>query len=249
MRAIILAGGRGTRLAPYTTVVPKPLLPVGDMPILEIVMRQLAHYGFTRVTLSLGYMAEYFKLFFAHHKSLSRLVEIDFVEEEQPTGTAGSLSAIPDLEGTFLVMNGDLLTNIDYRKLIDFHRQHGAILTIATQNKTVRIDLGVLESDDQGAVTGYREKPQLHYQISMGIYVYEAEVLRHIPKNDYLDFPDLVCKLLAMNRKVQTFFNDSCWLDLGRIEDLQQATEIFLARKREFLPGEAEKMVALRPAA
>jgi NDP-sugar pyrophosphorylase family protein len=249
MRAVILAGGRGTRLAPYTTVIPKPLLPVGDMPILEVLIRQLAYYGFNRVTLSLGYMAEYFKLFFAHHKSLSRLVEVDFVEEEHPTGTAGSLSAVPDLEGTFLVMNGDLLTSIDYRELIEFHRRHGAILTIATQNKKVPIDLGVLDTDDQGAVIGYREKPLLHYQISMGIYVYEAEILRHIPKNDYLDFPDLVCKLLSDNRRVHTFFNDACWLDLGRAEDLQQATEVFLARRHEFLPSTAGELAALRPAA
>jgi NDP-mannose synthase len=249
MRAVILAGGRGTRLAPYTTIIPKPLLPVGDTPILEVLIRQLAHYGFTRVTLSLGYMAEYFKLFFAHHRSLSRLLDIDFVEEEHPTGTAGSLSAVPDLKGTFLVMNGDLLTSIDYRRLIEVHRQRGAILTIATQNKNVPIDLGVLDTDDEGAVTGYREKPLLHYQISMGIYVYEAEILQHIPKNEYLDFPDLVCKLLHAKRKVHTFFNDACWLDLGRAEDLQQATEVFLARRHEFLPGIAENLVALRPAA
>ena len=249
MRAVILAGGRGTRLAPYTTIIPKPLLPVGDMPILEVLIRQLAHYGFSRVTLSLGYMADYFKLFFAHHKSLTRLVEVDFVEEEHPTGTAGSLSAVPDLEGTFLVMNGDLLTSIDYRELIEFHQRHGAILTIATQNKKVPIDLGVLDTDDQGAVIGYREKPLLHYQISMGIYVYEAEILRHIPKNDYLDFPDLVCNLLSANRRVHTFFNDACWLDLGRAEDLQQATDVFLARRHEFLPGTVGELAALRPAA
>ena len=249
MRAVILAGGRGTRLAPYTTVIPKPLLPVGDMPILEVLIRQLAHYGFTRVTLSLGYMAEYVKLFFAHRKSLSQLVEIDFVEEEQPTGTAGSLSAIPDLEGTFLVMNGDLLTNIDYRKLIEFHRRHGGILTITTQNKDVGIDLGVIESDDRGVVTGYREKPTLHYQISMGIYVYDAEILQYIPKNDYLDFPDLVCRLLRADGKVHTFFSDACWLDLGRPEDLAQATEVFLSRRHEFLPCGAGNLAACRPAA
>src|SRR5215470_7891383 len=105
MRAVILAGGRGTRLAPYTTVIPKPLLPVGDKPILEIICRQLARAGFSRITLSLGYMSDYFRTFLAQNRSLRRIVAIDFVEEEVPTGTAGSLACVPDLEGTFLVMN------------------------------------------------------------------------------------------------------------------------------------------------
>lgn len=236
MRAVILAGGRGARLAPYTSVIPKPLLPVDDMPILEIVLRQLAHHGFTRATLSLGYMAEYFRLFVAHYKSLAQLLAIDCVEEEVPTGTAGSLSSIPDLDGTFLVMNGDLLTNIDYRELLEHHRRSEALLTIATQNKSVRIDLGVLDLDEAGCVTGYREKPQLDYRISMGIYVYEAEVLKHIPRDQYLDFPDLVLKLRRAGHKVATYHNDACWLDLGRIEDLERATEVFRARREEFLP-------------
>ena len=254
MRAVILAGGRGARLAPFTTVIPKPLLPVADTPILEIVLRQLAHYGFTRVTLSLGYMAEYFKLFFAHHKSLSELLEIDFVEEETPTGTAGSLSAVPDLNDTFLVMNGDLLTSLDYRKLVEHHRCSQSALTIATQNKRVNIDLGVLETDAQGCVTAYKEKPKLDYQISMGIYVYEPEVLSHIPRNTYLDFPDLVLRLLRANYRVNTYFNEACWLDLGRIEDIQRATEVFQSRKDEFLPPPGAAQIAagrvsLRPAA
>lgn len=238
MRAVILAGGRGARLAPYTSVIPKPLLPVGDTAILEIVIRQLAHYGFTRLTLSLGYMAAYFRLFLAHYKSLGKLMEIDCVEEEVPTGTAGSLSSIPDLDGTFLVMNGDLLTNIDYRALVERHQQNGAMVTIATQNKSVRIDLGVLEADASGDVVGYREKPQLDYRISMGIYIYQAEVLKYIPRDQYLDFPDLVLKLLRAGRKVTTYHNDACWLDLGRIDDLQRATEVFQSRRAEFLPDE-----------
>src|SRR6516225_3680375 len=121
MRAVILAGGRGTRLAPYTTVIPKPLLPVGNMPILEIVVRQLAHAGIDHLTLSLGYMSEYFQVFLAHHKLLKRLMRIDFVEEEKPTGTAGSLSSVPGLDSTFLVMNGDILTTLNYRQLLEAH--------------------------------------------------------------------------------------------------------------------------------
>ncbi len=147
MRAVILAGGKGTRLAPYTTVIPKPLLPVGDTPILEIVCRQLAEAGFTRITLSLGYMSSYFKTFLAEHRALRRVIDIDYVEEEEPTGTAGSLASVPGLEGTFLVMNGDILTTLDYRELVRHHKDSGALLTIACHRKQVRIDLGILELD------------------------------------------------------------------------------------------------------
>jgi NDP-sugar pyrophosphorylase family protein len=237
MRAVILAGGRGTRLAPFTTVIPKPLLPVGDMPILEIVVRQLAHAGIRQMTLTLGYMSEYFRAFLAQHKSLGRLMQIDFVEEERPTGTAGSLSSVPGLEGTFLVMNGDVLTNLDYRALLEFHTAQEALLTIATHRKPVKIDLGVLETDSSGCVTNYIEKPTLNYMVSMGIYVYEPQVLRLIQPGEYLDFPDLVLKLVRAGQRVTTFPNDACWLDLGRPEDLQRATDIFLERKEEFLPS------------
>jgi NDP-sugar pyrophosphorylase family protein len=237
MRAVILAGGRGTRLAPYTTVIPKPLLPVGNMPILEIVVRQLAQAGIDHLTLSLGYMSEYFQVFLAHHKSLKRLMRIDFVEEEKPTGTAGSLSSVPGLDSTFLVMNGDVLTDLDYQALIDQHKSRKAWLTIATHSKPVKIDLGVLEDDRDGNVTNYVEKPVLNYTVSMGVYVYEPQVLSFIGPGEYLDFPDLVLKLIRAGRPVGTFRNEATWLDLGRPEDLQRATDIFLDRKDEFLPG------------
>src|SRR5258707_12586090 len=171
MRAVILAGGRGTRLAPYTTVIPKPLLPVGDMPILEIVVRQLVHAGIDHVTLSLGYMSAYFRAFLSQHQSLGRLVKIDFVEEEKPTGTAGSLSSVPGLDSTFLVMNGDILTNLNYRALLDYHASPKAWLTIAPHRKMGKMDLGVLETGPSGLVTNYVEKPTMDYAVSMGIYV------------------------------------------------------------------------------
>jgi NDP-sugar pyrophosphorylase family protein len=240
MRAVILAGGRGTRLAPYTTVIPKPLLPVGDLPILEIVVRQLARAGIDHLTLSLGYMSEYFRVFLSHHKSLSRLMRIDFVEEEKPTGTAGSLCSVAGLESTFLVMNGDVLTNLDYRALLSHHAGRQAWLTIATHNKPVKIDLGVLEDDRDGNVINYIEKPVLNYLVSMGIYVYEPAVLQFIQPGVYLDFPDLVLKLLGAGKRVSTFHNEATWLDLGRPEDLQLATDVFLERKDEFLPVTAD---------
>jgi NDP-sugar pyrophosphorylase family protein len=236
LRAIILAGGRGARLAPYTTVIPKPLLPVGDLPILEIVLRQLASAGIDHVTLTLGYMSTYFRAFLAQHRYLNQLLRIDFIDEEKPTGTAGSLASVPGLDGTFLVMNGDILTNLDYRDLIDSHRKSKAALTIAAHRKLVKIDLGVLETDAAGSVTNYIEKPTKDYAVSMGIYVYEARVLEWIQPGAYLDFPDLVLKLIGAGQKVHTFANDAEWLDLGRPEDLQRASEIFQEREADFLP-------------
>jgi NDP-mannose synthase len=235
MRAIILAGGRGTRMAPYTTVIPKPLLPVGEKPILEVVFRQLAAAGFTRVTLSLGYMSDYFKVFLAQHAALRRLVEIDYVEEEKPTGTAGSLASIDGLDDHFLVMNGDILTDLDYSALVKQHVESGAYLTIAGHKKPVKIDLGVLETDATGAIVDYVEKPTLNYLVSMGIYVYRPEVLRYITPGEYLDFPSLVLKLLSEGKPVKSYANNAMWLDLGRPEDLQAANEIFIERESQFI--------------
>jgi NDP-sugar pyrophosphorylase family protein len=229
MRAVILAGGRGTRLAPYTTVVPKPLLPVGGMPILEIIVRQLAHAGVGPITLALGYMSKYFRAFLAQHNFLSRLVEIDFVEEDKPSGTAGSLSAVPGLNDPFLVMNRDVLTDLDYRALLDFHASAEAWLTIAAHRK-------VVETDGSGHVTNYVEKPTIHYSVSMGIYVYQPQVLEFIAPGERLDVPELVLRLLDAGKKVAAFRNDAAWLDLGRPEDFQRATDLFLERAREFLP-------------
>jgi NDP-sugar pyrophosphorylase family protein len=236
MRAVILAGGRGTRLAPYTQVIPKPLLPLGDRPILDLVIHQLAAAGFTRVTLTLGYMSDYFKVFLAQRPELHRLVKIDFIEEHEPTGTAGSLAAVKGLDEPFLVMNGDIFTDLDYAALVQQHRERQSWLTIATYLKPVKIDLGVIESDEQGLVTDYIEKPTLNYAVSMGIYMYSPEVLSFIPKGKYLDFPTLVLKLRDAGKPVSTFKSDCTWLDLGRPEDLLAATEMFIAKEAQYLP-------------
>jgi NDP-sugar pyrophosphorylase family protein len=246
MRAVILAGGRGSRLAPFTTVIPKPLLPVDDKPILEVILRQLGRAGFDHITLALGYMSTYFHAFFAQHRSLKSLARIDFIEEEQPTGTAGSLAFVPGLRGTFLVMNGDIFTNLDYRDLLAHHHVQKSLLTIALHQKDVQIDLGVVKTDAAGQVTEYIEKPTLAFGVSMGIYVYSDEVLAFIKPGEYLDFPTLVGRLLSAGKKVSGYPNNACWLDLGRVEDLHRASEVFAARRHEFLPDETP--CTLRPA-
>jgi NDP-sugar pyrophosphorylase family protein len=225
MRAIILAGGKGTRLLPYTTVIPKPLMPVGERPILEIVIRQLEYDGFSRITLAVGYLAELIEAYFGNGNKYG--IKIDYSKEDKPLGTIGSLSLIDGLDETFLVMNGDVLTNLDYRELIDFHQRSAAMATIATYKKEVKIDLGVLEMDDGLRLKQYTEKPTLKYDVSMGIYVFEPEILSLIEPNRYLDFPDLVLNMIKAGKNVTAFPFDGYWLDIGRHEDHARALEEF----------------------
>ncbi len=225
MRAIILAGGKGTRLLPYTTVIPKPLMPVGERPILEVIIRQLKHNGFSQVTMAVGYLAELVEAYFRDGKKYG--VEIDYSREDKPLGTIGALSLIDGLDKTFLVMNGDVLTNLDYDQLVTFHNENNAVATIATYNKEVKIDLGVLEMDESFELKNYLEKPTLRYHVSMGIYVFEPEILELIEPNGYLDFPDLVLSLIKAGKKVFAFPFDGYWLDIGRHEDYELAQEDF----------------------
>ncbi|MBS0206256.1 MAG: NTP transferase domain-containing protein [Planctomycetes bacterium] len=227
MRAVILAGGCGTRLSPYTAVIPKPLLPVGRTPILELVIRHLAAHGFTRATLALGYMSTYFKAFLQNNPAITSLLEIDCIEETQPLGTAGAVKPIVGLDETFLVMNGDVLTDLDLGTVLAWHRQQQAALTIAAIHHPVRLDFGILKTDADGRVIDYIEKPTLQHLVSMGIYIYEPSVLNRIGVNEKIDFPDLVLRLIREGQKVSTFVTQSLWLDLGRHEDLQQANALF----------------------
>ncbi len=229
MRAVILAGGKGTRLLPYTTVIPKPLMPVGDRPILELIIRQLKHYGFSQVTMAVGHLAELIEAYFSDGDKYG--IKIDYSREDEPLGTIGSLSLIDSLDTTFLVMNGDVLTNLDYWKLVDFHKKNQAVATIATYNKEVKVDLGILEMDEDFQLKQYVEKPTLKYDVSMGIYMFEPEILGFIEPNKYLDFPDLVLTLMKAGRKVIGFPFDGYWLDIGRHEDYVRAQEEFETMK------------------
>lgn len=238
MRAVILAGGKGQRLRPYTTVLPKPLMPIGDMPILEVVLRQLKAAGVTRVTMAVGYLAELMQAFFGDGKRLG--LQIDYSFEDKPLGTVGPLTLIPSLaeEADFLMMNGDVLTTINYSKLIERHRAAEADVTIATYRREVKIDFGVIESDTSDFLTGYVEKPRFDYRVSMGIYCFNAQVLQRLKLGEYCDFPDLVKSLLAAGRKVASYPFDGYWLDMGRPDDYATAIDEFEARRDEFLPQE-----------
>jgi NDP-mannose synthase len=235
MRAVILAGGKGTRLKPYTTVLPKPLMPLGDMPILEIVLRQLKSVGVTRVTLAVGHLAELLQAFFRSGSQLG--LEIDYSVEETPLGTAGPLTLIQGLNDTFLMMNGDILTDLDYSDLLRFHRQRGAIATIATYVRKVKIDFGVIEADETGALVNYIEKPEHQYKVSMGIYVFEPALLTYLTPGERLDFPDLIKLLVSKGKAVASYPFSGYWLDMGRPDDYARAVEEFEDRRSDFLPG------------
>lgn len=236
MRAIILAGGKGQRLRPYTTVLPKPLMPIGDMPILEVVLRQLKRAGVTRVTVAVGYLAELLQAFFGDGKRLG--LEIDYSFEERPLGTVGPLTLIPDLarEKSFLMMNGDILTTMDFNALIARHHESGAATTIATYRREVKIDFGVIETNAQDMLTGYVEKPSFDYRVSMGIYCFDTRVLGMLKHNEHRDFPDLVKSLIAAGEPVASYPFDGYWLDMGRPDDYATAIEEFESRRSLFLP-------------
>ncbi len=234
MKAVILAGGKGTRLKPYTTILPKPLMPIGDMPILEILLRQMKCAGINEAVLTVGHLAEMLRLFFQDGRKLG--MDITYSYEEAPLGTAGPLSLIDGLNDTFMVANGDVLTTLPLASLLDHHRLSGAAATIAMHHRKVHIDLGVIEQDDDGHVTGYIEKPTYDFMVSMGIYVFEPRVLDFIPRNQYLDFPDLVKQLIAAGEIVAGFPFDGYWQDLGRADDYERAVEDFDRMRSLFLP-------------
>jgi NDP-mannose synthase len=233
-RAVILAGGKGVRLRPFTANFPKPLVPLGDTPILEVLLRRLITFGIIDITLALGHLAELIQAYFLTHTALTDKLNLSYVTEQVPTGTAGSLANVQGLDSTFLVINGDLLTNLDFNDLLRFHRDERATLTIAAHRKRIKIDLGVLKLDAYGRVIGYDEKPEITHVVSMGVYVYEPEVLDFIEKGEYLDFPDLTLKLIGAGRKVSAYLPDCIWLDIGRPEDYALAQEMFSSSPEVF---------------
>jgi len=236
VKAVVLAGGKGRRLAPYTQIIPKPLMPIGDKPILEILLRQMKRAGIREVTLTVGYLADLLRLFFQDGKRLG--MKINYVQEKKPLGTSGPLSNVEGLKDTFLVTNGDVLTTLDFAELIAFHKAQGAIATIACHKRKVDINLGVVQLDKEAQVTGYLEKPSIDYLVSMGVYVFEPQILKYIPKDEYLDFPDLVLKLVAAGEKVSGFVFKGYWEDLGRPDDYERATAHFDQMREQFLPEE-----------
>jgi NDP-mannose synthase len=237
-RAVILAGGRGSRLFPYTTVLPKPLLPVGNRAILDIVVRQLAAAGVPALTIATGYLAHLVRAVFGDGSDYG--ITIDYHEEPEPLGTAGPLAAIEGLDRTFLAMNGDVLTTLDPRALVQAHEQAGNAMTIAGSARTVRADYGVMQLDGEGPGThrldGYDEKPETRVVVSMGLYVLEPSALAHIPAGRHYDIPDLVHALIAAGEPVGAHVHEGYWRDIGRHDDYEQAQAEIDTMLPELLP-------------
>jgi len=236
MQVLILAGGRGTRLQPYTTVLPKPLMPVGDYPILEIILRQLKAFGIDEVILAVGYMSQLFQAFFQDGSRHGLNITYSF--EEKPLGTAGPIAlAIDRLDDDFLVMNGDLLTTLNYQNLFSFHLARNAAATIGLCRREVKIDFGVIESDADNRLVQYTEKPTYNFTVSVGVNAFHRDTVRpYLRAGEYLDIPELMMRLRADGRSVLCYQEPCYWLDIGRVDDYKTAIETFAAKYSEFVP-------------
>jgi len=237
-RAVILAGGQGLRLGPHTAVLPKPLLPVGGVPILEIVVRQLRAAGVQRVTLAVGHLGSLVATHFGDGRRFG--LRIDYSWEPYPLGTAGPLGMIDDLSDTCILMNADLLTDIDYQDLCRFHRVRGAAATIATYRREERSAFGIIDVDAQGRVTRYVEKPARDVRVSMGIYVIEPHVAQRLSAGTAIDFPELAQILIHAQEAVVAYPFSGVWLDIGDADGYAQAAAAFARLPHQFLPPGAD---------
>jgi NDP-sugar pyrophosphorylase family protein len=223
-RAVVLAGGKGARLRPYTTLLPKPLVPIGDRPILEFVLQGLRAAGFDRVTLSVGHLAQLIQAYFGDGSKWG--LQLDYSVEPRPLSTIGPLALIDDLGEDFLVMNGDVLTDLPIARLFRAHRRGGADLTVATQRREEKIDYGVLSYESLShRIRKFTEKPSIPYDVSMGIYILNRRCLRYVEPGKPLGFDHLIETLLARRRPVLAYPYRGRWLDVGRPEDYELAQD------------------------
>ena len=235
---VILAGGKGTRLLPYTTALPKPLMPVGNYPILEILLKQLAAYGFKDVTLAVGHLAGIVQAYFNDGKQFG--LDLSYSYETKPLGTAGPLSRLPRSDRSMLVLNGDLLTDIDFGQIVRFHYEKEAMATVGMTRRIESVDFGVIEAESDDRIINFQEKPKMNYLVSMGIYVFTPRVIDYIPKSSRFDFPDLVQKLLNQDAKVVGYKSEAYWMEVGRPSDYEKANEDFPMKEHAFLEPHVE---------
>jgi len=232
-RAIILAGGKGTRLRPYTVVLPKPLMPIGEYPILEVIVRQLVQHGFDHITMAVNHQAEIIRAFFQDGAKWG--VKIDYSLEDKPLSTMAPLRLIRALPENFLVMNGDILSDLNYSELFEDHVRINNIFTISAYMRQQKVDYGVLEMDASNHLTGFREKPSTEYLVSMGVYMASRRIMDFIPEGKSYGFDNLMLDLLAAGKAATVRKFNGYWLDIGRPDDYIQAIEEFEQMKRRFL--------------
>jgi NDP-mannose synthase len=231
-KAVILSGGKGKRLRPYTVVLPKPLMPVGEYPILEVIIRQLALQGFEQITLAVNHQAELIKAFFGDGSKWN--IPINYSLEDEPLGTMGPLKLIHSLPEHVLVMNGDILTDLPFGNFFDSHVSHGSAFTICSHERIEKIDYGVLDTEN-GMLTGFREKPVSTYEVSMGIYMVSRQATDKIPANVPYGFDQLMLQLLKEQLPVRVEKYAGLWLDIGRPDDYLEAIEKFDQLKDKIL--------------
>jgi NDP-sugar pyrophosphorylase family protein len=241
MQAVILAGGKGRRLRPYTTVFPKPLMPIGDRPILEILIQQLAGQGIHDIYIAVGHLAELVMTFFGDGSNLG--VRIQYVREDTPLSTAGALGLLDGkIKGTFLLMMGDVLTDLRFEDLVRYHCEQRAAATVSLAPRKVELDFGLVEVGESKNVVGWREKPTLEYLVSMGIYALDSSVIPTVPRGVKYDFPELVRQLLADGQRVQAYVHDGYWLDIGRPQDYETANQFVEEHPEMFPPSKPNHM-------
>lgn len=235
MKAVIQAGGQGARLRPYTMILPKPLMPVGEFPIIEILLKWLRRNGISEIYITTGYLGHLIKTLCGDGRQWD--CHITYTDEKEPLGTIGPLNLIRDqLNETFLVLNGDLLTDMDMHAFCEFHHQHDDLVTIGTTTKNVKIDLGVIKvNGDMNYVSEFTEKPVLNYLVSMGIYCMEPEVFKFIPKGIPFGFDDLMYCMLKEKQKVNIYRHEGIWMDIGRPDDYNSAQKLVLERENLFM--------------
>jgi len=224
MKAVIQCGGQGTRLRPYTMVLPKPLMPVQSQPVLELLLKWLRRQNITEIYITTGYLGHLIKSFCGDGAQWD--IRICYTDEQAPLGTVGPLSLLrEELDSTFLVINGDVLTDLSVSGLERFHNGRRSILTIATAQRQTRMDFGVIEQRG-GRITDFKEKPILSNFVSMGVYCMEPELLRFVPNGVPFGIDDLILCLLAKNIPTHSYVHEGIWLDIGRIDDFQSAQEL-----------------------
>jgi NDP-sugar pyrophosphorylase family protein len=237
MKAIIMAGGKGSRLHPYTALLPKPLMPLGDMPVLELLLRSLSRAGAVEVFLAVNHLRHLIEAFFGDGSRIG--LKLHYSIEDKPLGTAGPIAAVLDKLGDeFVLANGDLLTTIDVAAMIRFHRESRADVTVGVYPREVKIDFGLIEADADMRMTSYIEKPVYHHLVSMGIYVLNADRVRsYLKPGTYLDMPDLLRSITRDGGDVRCFRSDCFWLDIGRPDDFARAQELYEKDPGIFLGG------------
>jgi NDP-mannose synthase len=225
MIAVLLAGGRGRRLMPFTTTIPKPLFPLGDKPILQVIIEQLKGIGIEDFIVSLGYLGELIEAYFGNGSKLN--CRISYVRENEPLGTAGAISLLPELDDDYIFMNGDILSTLNFRRAYEQHKLQASIMTVCTYEKRVKSSLGVLEIDEQHNIIDYIEKPETKYLVSSGIYILNPAVKSYIQPSERIDLPDLVKRLISKKLPVKAFQIDGDWFDIGTPGDLELALNYF----------------------